>query len=338
MSSASQPSYLEIAASSVQARQRIRNHIYQTPLIPARSTGKSTNATVLFKAENFQLTGSFKLRGAMAKMSASSSASKGGRLITASSGNHGIGTAFAARSLDKDLTVVLPESVVPSKLEKIKASGVDVILHGAETGLAEQHAQHLASTGQYTYISPYNDFDVISGQGTIALELLEQCDKVDNIFISMGGGGLVSGIGSVLKASSPHTKIWGISASNSMALATSIHAGKVVETEHLETLADAVAGGIDEDTITLSLATSVIDEFVECDEDAIVHALKALALEENMIVEGAAALALAGFEKVKQRVIGQTSVILLCGANYNQELILKAIYGRDINTTSVDSH
>ncbi|THZ18527.1 hypothetical protein D6C91_05482 [Aureobasidium pullulans] len=152
-------------------------------------------------------TRSSKLRGAMAKMSASSSASKGGRLITASSGNHGIGTAFATRSLDKDLTVVLTESVVPSKLEKIKALGVDVILHGAETGLAEQHAQHLASTGQYTYISPYNDFDVISGQGTIALELLEQCDKVDNIFISMGGGGLISGIGSVLKAFSPHTKI-----------------------------------------------------------------------------------------------------------------------------------
>lgn len=144
----------------------------------------------------------------------------------------------------------------------------------------------------------------------------------------MGGGGLISGIGSVLKAFSPHTKICGNFASNSMALATSIHAGKVIETEHLETLADAVAGGIDEDTITLSLATSVIDEFVECDEDAIVHALKALALEENMIVEGAAALALAlaGFEKVRQRVIGQTSVILLCGADYNHELILKAIY------------
>ncbi|THW11813.1 hypothetical protein D6D24_06965 [Aureobasidium pullulans] len=137
-------------------------------------------------------------------MSASSSASKGGRLITASSGSHGIGTAFAARSLDKDLTVNL---WFACKLEKIKALGVDVILHGAETGLAEQHAQHLASTGQHTYISPYNDFDVISGQGTIALELLEQCDKVDNIFISMGGGGLISGIGSVLKASSPHTKI-----------------------------------------------------------------------------------------------------------------------------------
>ncbi|THY83496.1 hypothetical protein D6C92_09628 [Aureobasidium pullulans] len=108
-------------------------------------------------------------------MSASSSASKGTRLITASSGSHGIGTAFAARSLDKDLTV--------------------------------QHAQHLSSTTQYTYISPYNDFDVISGQGTIALELLEQCDKVDNIFISMGGGGLISGIGSVLKVFSPYTKI-----------------------------------------------------------------------------------------------------------------------------------
>lgn len=256
----------------------------------------------------------------MAKMSASSSASKGGRLITASSGSHGIGTAFAARSLDKDLTVALPESVV--RLQAGKDQGVRCRCHSTrcrntETGLAEQHGQHLASTGQYNYISPYNDFDVISGEGTIALELLEQCDKVDNIFIFMGGGGLISGIGSVLKAFSPHTKIWGISASNSMALATSIHAGKVIETKHLDTLADAVARGIDEDTITLSLATSVIDKFVECDKYAIIHTSKALELEENMIVEGAATLTLTGFKKVKESVDREISVILLCGANYN---------------------
>ncbi|KAM5347403.1 hypothetical protein ACJ41O_010408 [Fusarium nematophilum] len=318
------PKLHETAASAVQARARIRQHIYQTPLIPARKAGLAHAAKVLFKAENFQLTGSFKLRGAMSKMSAQAGDA---HLITASSGNHGIGAALAAKTLSKNLTVVLPETVVPAKLEKIKSYGVEVILHGKETGLAEQHAQQLAASGAYTYVSPYNDQDIVAGQGTIGLEILEQCSQVDNIFISMGGGGLISGIGSVIKAFSPRTKIYGVSAINSKALAASMIAGRVVETEHLPTLAEAVAGGIDEDTITLPLASSVVDHIVGCDEREIVIALKALAFEENMIVEGSAALALAGFNKVVREVEGQTSVVLLCGANVDQTMVKSVIYG-----------
>lgn len=317
-------SFYETAASAVQARNRIRHHIYQTPLIPSRKTGQHFNAKVLFKAENFQLTGSFKLRGALSRVSAQTSSE---RLITASSGNHGIGAAFAAQSLSKDLTVVLPETVMPAKLEKIKSFGVEVILHGGETGLAEQHAQQLAASGAYSYISPYNDADIVAGQGTIGLEILEQCDRVDNVFISMGGGGLISGVGSVLKAFRPSTKIYGVAALNSNALAASMAAGRVVETEHLPTLAEAVAGGIDEDTITLPLASSVVDRVVECDEAEIVEALKTLAFDENMIVEGSAALALAGFTKVAHELAGQTSIILLCGANVDQGVVRRTIYG-----------
>ncbi|KAJ5864956.1 tryptophan synthase beta subunit-like PLP-dependent enzyme [Penicillium soppii] len=316
-------STLEIAASSVEARCRISDHIYQTPLIPAKQVGRDQGATVLFKAENFQLTGSFKLRGALAKLSAQSNP---GRLITASSGNHGIGTAFAAQVLSRDVTVVLPETVVPAKLEKIRSYGVEVILHGTETGLSEQHAQQLAASGAYTYISPYNDPDIIAGQGTIGLEIVEQCKSVDNIFISMGGGGLISGIGSVFRRVSPHTKIFGVAATNSKSLAMSMAAGSVVETEHFPTLAEAVAGGIDQDTITLALATSVVDHTLECTEAEILEALKTLAFEENVIVEGSAALALAGFNKVAQQLIGQTSVIVLCGANVDQNVIRSVIY------------
>ncbi len=315
----------ETAASAVRARARIREHIYETPLIPARKAGKSHEASVFFKAENFQLTGSFKIRGAMSKMSAQPA---GGRLITASSGNHGIGSAHASRALLKNLTVVLPQTVVASKLEKIRSYGVEVILHGTETGLAEQHAQELAGSKGYTYISPYNDPDVIAGQGTIGLEILEQCANVDNVFVSMGGGGLISGIGAVLKAFSPRTKLYGISATNSKALAASMAAGQVVETEHHDTLADAVAGGIDLDTITLPLATATVDHVIECDEDEIRTALRVIALQENMIVEGSAALALAGFHKVAERLAGQTSVILLCGANFDRDTITNAIYTR----------
>ncbi|WP_431300701.1 pyridoxal-phosphate dependent enzyme [Tabrizicola sp. BL-A-41-H6] len=299
------------AARSVQARRRIRTHIYETPLIPARN---GHGGTLLFKAENFQLTGSFKIRGAASVMTAAASDQP---MITASSGNHGIGAALAAQSLGRKLTVVLPESVVPEKLAKIRSYGVEVVLHGAETGLAEQHAQHLARTTGARYVSPYNDADVIAGQGTIGLELLDQAAQIDTVFIAMGGGGLVSGIGAVLKAFSPATRIIGAAAEASQALALSMAAGRVVDCSHDDTLADAVAGGIDTDTLTLPLATAVIDEVVTCSEAEILAALRLLAHEEHMLVEGAAALALAACLKLGGAGAGKTSVVLLCGGNFD---------------------
>ncbi|MDP3261444.1 MAG: pyridoxal-phosphate dependent enzyme [Tabrizicola sp.] len=299
------------AARSVQARRRIRPHIHETPLIPARN---GHGGTLMFKAENFQLTGSFKIRGAASVMTAAASDQP---MITASSGNHGIGAARAAQSLGRKLTVVLPESVVPEKLAKIRSYGVEVVLHGAETGLAEQHAQHLARTTGARYVSPYNDADVIAGQGTIGLELLDQAAQIDTVFIAMGGGGLVSGIGAVLKAFSPATRIIGAAAEASQALALSMAAGRVVDCNHDDTLADAVAGGIDPDTLTLPLATAVIDEVVTCSEAEILAALRILAQEENLLVEGAAALALAACLKRGGAVAGKTSVVLLCGGNFD---------------------
>ncbi|KAI8264280.1 hypothetical protein K4K53_003568 [Colletotrichum sp. SAR 10_77] len=251
-------SYIETAAAAVQARSRIRDHIYETPLIPAR------------------------------------------------------------------------KAVVPAKLEKIKSYGVEVILHGAETGLAEQYAQKLAASGTYEYISPYNDPDIVAGQGTIGLEILEQCSNVDNIFISMGGGGLISGIGSVIKAFSPKTRIFGVSAINSKALAESMAAGHVVETEHFPTLAEAVAGGMDEDSITLPLAMAVIDQVIECSEDEIAEAMRTIAFEENMIVEGSAALALAGFNKVAKDLAGKTSIILLSTQTFDMEITIQSAKSEDI--------
>ncbi|PSN70273.1 tryptophan synthase beta subunit-like PLP-dependent enzyme [Corynespora cassiicola Philippines] len=315
---------LETASGAVQARNRIGDLIYQTPLIPARHVGLENRSTVLFKAENFQHTGSFKFRGAMSKLSAQSD---NNRFITASSGNHGIAAARAAKTLSKKVTVVLPENVVHAKLEKIRSYGVDVILHGAETGLAEKHAQDLAASQGYTYISPCNDPDIIAGQGTIGLEILEQCKEPDNVFVAMGGGGLISGIGSVMKAFSPRTRIYGVCATNSKALAESMVFGRVVETSHFDTLADGVAGGIDTESITLPLAISVVDHVIECDETEIRTALKALAFHENLIVEGSAALALAGYSKVAEAVAGQTSVIVLCGANINRTFVQKEIFG-----------
>ncbi|WVT76902.1 pyridoxal-phosphate dependent enzyme (plasmid) [Sinorhizobium chiapasense] len=315
---------LETAARSVRARRRIRPFIYETPLIPSRTIGHQTSSTVLFKAENLQLTGSFKIRGAVSRMT---SLPRDQRVITASSGNHGIGAAHAASAIGQKLTVVLPEIVKSAKLERIRSYGVDVILHGAETGLAEQHAQGLAASERLAYVSPYNDPDIIAGQGTIALELLEQAERIDNVFVAMGGGGLISGIGSVLKSFSPHTRVVGISAANSAALAASMRAGRVVETDHLDTLAEAVAGGLDDDSLTLGLSMAVVDEVVTCTEAEIAAAMRDLLLGEHMLVEGAAALALAGFRQVAKKCADQTNVILLCGGNVDGASVLPALLG-----------
>ncbi|GAO17828.1 uncharacterized protein UV8b_06943 [Ustilaginoidea virens] len=332
--------YLDVAAQAVQARHRIRSHIYETPLIPSRTNAHRRDGTrLLLKAENLQLTGSFKLRGAVAKMTAPGTA--GGDpddapLVTASSGNHGIGAAHAARALGRRLTVVLPETVVPAKLRRIEAYGARVVLHGAQAGLAERHARGLAAASSSrgcVYVSPYNDADVVAGQASVGLELLEQCGGrgVDNVFVAMGGGGLVGGVGSVCRAFSPRTRVHGVAAARSMALAASMAAGRVVDTEHLPTLADAVAGGLDDDAITLPLAAAVVDRVVVCDEDEIAAALRAVVLRENMIVEGAAALAYAGFVKLEAELAGQTSVVVLCGANCDHDVVAKTVHGQRLH-------
>ncbi len=302
------------AARSVQARRRIRGMIYETPTLPSQAIGARTGCDLRFKAENFQLTGSFKMRGAASKMTA---LEPGQKLITASSGNHGIASSRAASLTEQKLTVVLPETVARAKLEKIRSYGVEIILHGAESGMAETHAQGLASGGGYTYVSPYNDPDVIAGQGTIGLEMLEQVDRIDTVIVAMGGGGLISGIGSVLKSFGKDTRVIGVSAQNSAALAASMTVGQVVDTRHLETLADGVAGGVDADSITLPLAMDCVDEVVHCTEAEIAEALRHMAMEENMLVEGAAALALAGFLQISDQLRGRTSVVVLCGSNFD---------------------
>lgn len=305
---------LEQAALSVQTRRRIRNYVYETPSLPARS-----DASLFFKAENFQHTGSFKFRGAASKMTA---IAKGQGLITASSGNHGIASAKAASLTGNKLTVVLPKNVTSAKLARIQAYGVEVLLEGDESGAAETYAQGAAGARGLVYVSPYNDPDIIAGQGTIGLELLEQHAHIDTVFIAMGGGGLISGIASVMKSYSPDTKIIGVAAENSAALAASMKAGRIVEVEHHPTLADGVAGGVDADSMTLPLSMAAIDEVIQCSEAEITAALKALVLTENMIVEGAAGLAYAGFLKCRPAKPDAVNVVVLCGANVDPDKIL----------------
>jgi threonine dehydratase len=307
----------EAAARSRAARERMSGHVLTTPLLPS-----ATTPGLLYKCENFQRTGSFKIRGAVSKLT---SLPTDRPVITASSGNHGIACSQAAALTGHDLTVVLPESVARKKLETIRSYGTKVVLHGADAGLAEAEAQRRAAEGAAVYVSPYNDAEVIAGQGTIALELLEQAARIDNVFVAMGGGGLISGIGAVLKDAHPGIRVIGVSAAASAALAASMAAGRVVETEHLDTLADGVAGGVDEGAITLGLAMAAVDRVLHCTEEEIAAALRQLAWGEHMLVEGAAALALAGFTQIAGECAGQVSVVVLCGANFDRARVLPVL-------------
>ena len=306
-----------VAQSSEMAYGRIKDYVTQTLCL-----GSRVHEGLFFKTENFQKTGSFKFRGATAKLS---SLGNDVPVITASSGNHGIACSQAAVTTGHALTVVLPESVARVKLSKIQSFGVKTILHPGDSGRAERHARTLAEEVGFTYVSPYNDPEIIAGQGTIGIEMLAQLSQVDNVFISLGGGGLVSGVGAVLKIANPKVRIFGVSALHSAALAASIRVGKIMETEHLETLADGCAGGVDEDAMTLPLAAATIDDLIECSEAEITQALRALAWEETLIVEGAAALAYAGYLKQAEELAGQTSVVLLCGGNFDKARLHKIL-------------
>ena len=309
---------IQSAARSRAAQSRFAHHVLQTPVIPS-----ATVPGLFYKCENFQRTGSFKIRGALSKLTALPIDRP---VITASSGNHGIACSQAAAFTGHDLTVVLPESVARKKLQTIRGYGTKVLLYGADSGLAEAEAQRLAGSGA-VYVSPYNDLDIIAGQGTIGLELLDQMDCIDNVFIAMGGGGLISGVAAALKAARPRVRVIGVSATASAALAASMAAGRVVETEHLDTLADGVAGGVDEGSVTLGMATAAVDRVLHCTEDEIASALRQLAWGEHMLVEGAAALALAGFTQIADECAGQLSVVVLCGANFDRAKVMAVLAG-----------
>ncbi|MEM1431828.1 MAG: pyridoxal-phosphate dependent enzyme [Pseudomonadota bacterium] len=316
---------LTVAANAAETRRRIKGAVLQTPCLQSRAQCDA-DTKLFYKCENFQTTGSFKLRGAMSRLT---TLPLDMPVITASSGNHGIACSHAARATGHALTVVLPKTVAKSKRALIESYGTKTILYDGDSGLAERHARALAAEGAYTYVSPYNDPMIVAGQASIGLELLDQLPQIDNVFVSLGGGGLISGIGSVLRAFSPKTRIIGVSATNSAALAESLTVGKVVDTAHLETLADGIAGSMDHDSITFPIASEIVDTSILCSEDEIAAALRHLAWTETMLVEGAAALALAGYLAKADTYAGQCSVVVLCGANFDPDVVRPVVMRDD---------
>jgi threonine dehydratase len=237
-------------------------------------------------------------------------------VVTASTGNHGRAVATALTAVGARGTVYLPQGAPEVKIEALRRlPAVDLALHGDEGGEAERFARSVADREGRAYISPYNDSNVVAGQGTLGLELIAQCPPLDAVFVAVGGGGLISGVATAIKALSPNTRIVGCWPENSVAMYESMRAGHIVTPPERPTLSDATAGSVESGAITLDLCRALIDDCVLVSEAEIAAAIRSLVAEHRMIVEGAAGVAVAAYQKMAARYAGQTVAIVLCGGN-----------------------
>jgi threonine dehydratase len=313
----SQPSPVDIARRAAETAPRLREHLPVTPLVRFDAFSVELDADVLVKCEHQQRTGSFKARGALAKAMTLSAEQRDRGVVTASTGNHGLGVANAVRTIGGRAIVFVPEIASPVKTAALLRHGAELHTHDADPVEVEQLARSYAAERGLVYLAPYNDPDVIAGQGTVAVEVVEQLAGRDvaAVFVNVGGGGLMSGFASVIKHHLPNVRVYGASAANDAAMIASVRAGRVVTVRTAPTLSDGSAGNIEDDTITLDLCRSLVDEWVSVSEADIAAALATVIDTEHQLIEGAAGVAFAAARARKADIRGERIVVLSCGAN-----------------------
>jgi threonine dehydratase len=297
------------------AERRIRAYVRETPVELAHGLSQRTGAAVYLKLENLQTTGSFKARGAIHKLLSLHADERARGVVAASSGNHGLAVAHGSQALGCKARVFVPRGASPAKVAAIRLRGAEVHEHGDDCLDAEVAARAAAAETGAAYISPYNDLDVIAGQGTVAVELTRQLRELDAVFVALGGGGLIAGIATYLKSRWPRLQAVACSPARSPAMHECLQRGRIVPVECLSTLSDGTAGGVEEGAVTFDLCRDVVDESLLCDEDAIRGAMKSFIGEEHMLLEGAAGVALAGFAQRADAYRGKRVCIVICGAN-----------------------
>ena len=270
------------------AYERIRPYVRETPVEEAGGLAPACGATVLLKLEHLQRTGSFKFRGASNKVAMLSAGESAAGVVTASNGNHGLGVAAAARDRGIQAEVFVSAQVSPAKARRIEAMGARIRCAGDDPLDAELAARRAALESGRVFISPYNDLDVMAGQGTIAVELVRQVPRIDAVFAAVGGGGLIGGIGAYLKAVSPGTEIVGCWPENSPVMYECLRAGRIVEVAEQPTLSESTAGGLEPESVTLGVCRETIDRGVLVSEDEIRAAMRLAFETEHWVIEGAA--------------------------------------------------
>ena len=308
--------------SSKISLDNIKNYIEKTPLKHSERLSKETNSNIFLKLENLQKTGSFKARGALNKILNINSTEK---VVAASSGNHGAAVSYALSKKNMIGTIYVPKNVKKSKVKNIESFGSKVIKFGDDCLDAENEAIRLCKENNLTFVSPYNDYDIISGQGTIGVEILEQNSNIDTVFITVGGGGLISGISSYIKSINPDIKVIGCSPINSSIMINSIKEGKIVNTESKDTLSDGSAGGVEEGSITFNMCKELIDDYCLVSEEEIALQIKNALNLDKMPIEGSAAVAIASAIKMKSYIEDKNVAIIICGGNIGSDTLNKIL-------------
>ncbi|MEM7782523.1 MAG: pyridoxal-phosphate dependent enzyme [Planctomycetota bacterium] len=311
------------------ARGRTDAFLLPTPLIPSDCYSELTGANVMLKYENLQRSGSFKFRGVMNKCLAANERTDEFGFVAASTGNHGKALALAGEELGLEVIVFAPENAAEVKLQDIRSLGAEVRIFGQDCVEAELEARRFSEQNSVVYVSPYNDPLVIAGQGTIGEEIIgqpmpfEQLKSVDAVIGSLGGGGLICGVGASLKRAFPKCEVVACSPENSNVMIQSLEQGKILNLPSKPTLSEGTAGGVEQDSVTFPLCQKLLTDTISVTEDEIIQELRRFYELAPDPIEGAAATALAGLVRNKERWVGKNVIVIICGGNISEQTLLE---------------
>lgn len=307
------------------ARERVERTARHTPLDYSHTFSEMAGGEVHLKLENFQRTGSFKIRGATNRIATLSEDEKEAGVVTASAGNHAQGVALAATRVGVDAIIVMPEHAPISKLKATRSYGAEVLLHGEDYDAAADRAHEIEREDGRTYVHAFDDEAVMAGQGTIGLEIVEDCPEVDTVIVPVGGGGLISGIATALKAQEREIRVIGVQAEGASTIADSLEKGSIRERETVDTIADGIAVG-KPGKRTFEVIQERVDEVVTVSDSEIAVALAALLERSKTLVEGAGAVPLAALlSNSFEYEEGETIVPALCGGNIDLNTLTTVI-------------
>ena len=308
----------------LEAAQRLRGHVLRTPCVASQTLSDITGAQVFLKFENLQFTASFKERGACNKLGQLTPEQSAQGVIAMSAGNHAQGVAYHAQRLGLHAVIVMPRFTPGVKVERTRGFGAEVILHGDTLEESRAHALALADDRHLTFVHPYDDEAIVAGQGTIALEMLEEMPDLDALVIAIGGGGLISGMATVAKALKPGIEVVGVQTVRFPAMFNAIKGTHLPQ--GVSTIAEGIAVGTP-GRITQDIIRKRVDDLLLVDEGDIEQALLMLLEVEKTLVEGAGAVGLAALLKYPERFKGKRVGLVLCGGNIDP-LLLAAIIER----------
>ena len=295
-----------------EARENIRDVITKTPLLYSNVFSKSSNNNVYMKCENLQLTGAYKIRGALNKIISLSEEEKAKDVICSSAGNHAQGVAYASSLMGVESCIVMPQTTPYLKVESTKNYGGNIVLHGKCYDDAFIKAKTIEEEEGKVFIHPFNDMDVIYGQGTIALEIFEEINNLDYILVPIGGGGLISGISLAAKALNPNVKIVGVQAEGASSMALSIQKDKVCTLDSVNTIADGISVKTPGDK-TFEIVREYVDEIITVSENDIVESFLLLVEKHKLVAEASGVVTLAALKKLKAK--NKNVCCILSGGN-----------------------